>query len=203
MGDPLFHAESSARRFGGEPSDYLHIHTLMDSSKLFLADWRHRALMHNTFGIHILETLIGASFNRKSDNKAVCTRTVVSQHIMEDLGAIPTPGEFLREMPLRSWMNGISASVKNRMQNMSIEGGDDTTREAYINSVVQWRSVGVECPTKDATYFVCFQDGVVTSAKWENKNFVHTINNPVAYWAELPIGPIIPPPNHEQHEVTT
>lgn len=197
MGDPLFHAESSARRFGGEPSDYLHIHTVMDSSKLFLADWRHRALLHNTFGIHILETLIGASFNRKSDNKAVCTRTVVSQHIMEDLGAIPTPGEFLREMPLRSWMNGITTTVKTRMQNMSIEGGYDPAHEAYINSIVQWRSVSAELPTEDDTYIVCYSDGIVTSAKWENNVFCDTTNNYVAYWAPRPIGPIIPPYTHE------
>jgi hypothetical protein len=51
MGDPLKHSKSSAERFGGTADDYLHIHTLMDTSKLILAEWRHRALFQNTFGI--------------------------------------------------------------------------------------------------------------------------------------------------------
>ena len=45
---PIIHAESSARKFGGQPEDYLEIHNFMDSSKSVIADNRHRALTHNT-----------------------------------------------------------------------------------------------------------------------------------------------------------
>lgn len=44
MAKPMVHAESSARRFGGVPSDYLKVHQLLDSSKSTHADCRHRAL---------------------------------------------------------------------------------------------------------------------------------------------------------------
>lgn len=184
MGDPLNHAQSSARLFGGEPSDYLHIHTVMDSSKLFLADWRHRALLHNTFGIHVFEQLMGASFVRKSDGKEVCTRTVISQHITEDLGAIPTPGEFLREMPIKQWMAGITASAKKRMQSLTIEGHNN--QEAYITASIQW-NISLTPPENEGEYLVCSNEGGEVELGTYNGK---TWNKEVAYWARFPISPI-------------
>lgn len=59
MAHPLTHAQSSARRYGGIPEDYLPIHDLMDSSKESFPDNRHRALTHNTFFIFLLEKIFG------------------------------------------------------------------------------------------------------------------------------------------------
>ena len=59
MAHPLTHAQSSAKRYGGVPEDYLPIHDLMDSSKESFPDNRHRALTHNTFFIFLLEKIFG------------------------------------------------------------------------------------------------------------------------------------------------
>jgi hypothetical protein len=195
MGDPLKHSESSAKQFGGVADDYLHIHTVMDSSKLFLADWRHRALLHNTFGIHIFEQLLGASFTRKSDGVAVCTRTVISQHIMEDLGAIPTPGEFLREMPLKRWMAGINSKTKLRMQTLTIDG--DGNKEACIPSAIEWQLTKNVLPQKENYYLVTIAGtGSVgymkysPTAGWSNTEGKTFKVDFIEYWAELPLHPI-------------
>lgn len=45
MAHPLHHAESSARKFGGVPNDYQHVHDWFDSSKEHLALFTHRALI--------------------------------------------------------------------------------------------------------------------------------------------------------------
>ncbi len=189
MGDPLKHAMSSARLFGGEPEDYLHVHTVMDSSKLFLADWRHRALLHNTFGIHVFEQLIGASFKRKSDGVSVCTRTVISQHIMEDLGAIPTAGEFLRDMPLRQWMAGISAKQKVIMQNLTIEGNG--AQEAYIKTEIKWVLPKTR-PECSGTYLVSHKDGSVFFSSYysSTQRWTNIKEEDLAYWADSPISPV-------------
>lgn len=42
MAHPLKHTQSSVKRFGGKPEDYLAIHNWFDESKAFLADFRHR-----------------------------------------------------------------------------------------------------------------------------------------------------------------
>lgn len=202
MGDPLQHAKSSAVTFGGLADDYIRIHMIMDSSKLFLADWRHRALLHNTFGIHLFETLLGPSFMRPSDGVAVCTRTVVSQHIMEDLKAIPTPGEFLREMPLRPWMAGISPSNKKRMQEMTIDGNPSEAMEGKVctGGVVWSLATSYEPPSIPGchvtAYLVQYTDELRRVAEFNTDTklwydtYTKTVINPPLYWAPMPLGPI-------------
>jgi len=129
MGDILFHCGSSARRFGGVPDDYVPIHKFLDQTKLYLADWRHRALLHTTFGIALCEQFFGDLYRRPSDGVLVSTRAVAEQHILEDLNAIPTPAEFLREMPLRRWMNGITPEQKRRMQQLTMEENEKDNDE--------------------------------------------------------------------------
>ena len=120
MGNVQFHSESSARRFGGTPEDYVAIHKFLDQSKLYLADWRHRALLHTTFGVALCEQFFGDLYRRPSDGGTVATRTVAEVHILEDMKAILTPADFLREMPIRGWMNGLTACQKRAAQSFRI-----------------------------------------------------------------------------------
>ena len=51
MAKAWVHACSSAKRFGGEPEDYLPIHNHLDSTKGIVADNRHRFITHNAWYI--------------------------------------------------------------------------------------------------------------------------------------------------------
>jgi hypothetical protein len=126
MSDLLKHARSSALKFGGQPADYLRLHEFLDCSKLFLGDWRHRALLHTTFGVYLAEKWVfGHAYRRESDGEEVATRSLVEQHLIEDLNALLTPAEFLREMPVRLWMNGLTARQRERMRNLTIQDEAD------------------------------------------------------------------------------
>lgn len=111
MAKPIFHAESSARRFGGQPVDYLPIHDLMDSSKGAFPDNRHRAMTHNSWFIStIIEKVFGHYLTVTLPSgltKKVSTREVAEQHVLEDYAGrfIPTPQDFLALVPLQDWMN--------------------------------------------------------------------------------------------------
>jgi len=59
MAHSYHHAVSSARRFGGDPEDYQELHSFMDSTKATWADQRHRAVLHNSFGIFLTEEIFG------------------------------------------------------------------------------------------------------------------------------------------------
>ena len=59
MAHPLHHAESSARKFGGVPSDYQSIHNWFDASKEHLALFTHRALRHHAQGLFEAERAFG------------------------------------------------------------------------------------------------------------------------------------------------
>lgn len=59
MAHSYHHAVSSARRFGGEADEYLELHSFMDSTKAAWGDQRHRAVLHNSFGIYLTEEIFG------------------------------------------------------------------------------------------------------------------------------------------------
>jgi len=210
MGDPLEHAKSSAEKFGGEASDYIEIHKIMDSSKLFLADWRHRSVLHNTFGIYLMEEyIIGPSFTRESDGEEVCTRTVCTQHIMEDLNMVPTLGEFLREMPLRRWMQQANPDEIRRMKEHSISDEAQALtpvlrHDRYadrVQSTVVWRN---DTPPVTGYYLV---DSSCSSAAGQPVLWYDNDETPTwhlepggefvepeffpRYWAKVPVDPIL------------
>jgi hypothetical protein len=106
------HAESSARRFGGEPGDYLAIHEKMDETKSAHAEVSHRIVFHSAYGIYLVEALSGRTL-RTSAGKIVCVRDVAEQHVLEDLGFIPSLSHWLDRVPVEPWMMGLrTRSVK-------------------------------------------------------------------------------------------
>lgn len=130
MAHPMTHAESSARRYGGVPEDYLPIHDLMDSSKSAFPDNRHRALTHNNWFFFIVERVFGHEipltctkcngqgfFEFPGNECSAClglgtkgkakTRYICEQHVLEDFGNkyIPTVSDYLEGMEFQPWFN--------------------------------------------------------------------------------------------------
>jgi hypothetical protein len=103
MAHPLLHAKSSARKYGGKPDDYLAIHNWFDESKSYMGDVRHRALRHHAEGIFLCEKLFGVSITN-SDGREVPVRFIGEQHVIEDLGRIPSVSDWLSEMLMKAWM---------------------------------------------------------------------------------------------------
>lgn len=131
MAHPWYHAVSSARRQGGVPEDYLELHSWFDQTKSLVPDVRHRALLHNAFGIFLAEQVFGPTITlstcgrcgkpesehpwREDDlllpkeclefkPKVVPTRLIGEQHVREDLGMIPTAEHWLTNLKVEPWM---------------------------------------------------------------------------------------------------
>lgn len=96
---PLTHARNSARRFGGAPEDYLDIHVWFDQTKLHVPDLRHRNVLHNGFGIGLCEERFGLA-RTNSGGKTYAVRQVAEQHVIEDIGFIPSLAQCLEAMPV-------------------------------------------------------------------------------------------------------
>ncbi len=106
MSKPWIHAESSAKRYGGKPEDYIEIHNLMDSSKAVIADSRHRALTHNSWFVGtILEKIFGTTITN-SAGRQISVRDIGEQHVLEDFGNrfIPSGQDYLAEIEFQDWM---------------------------------------------------------------------------------------------------
>jgi hypothetical protein len=108
---PIHHAQSSVKKFGGEVDDYLEIHQWFDGSKEHMADFRHRALRHHSVGIFEAEREFGIVITN-SDGRQVPVRFIGEQHVIEDLGRIPTLSEWLGHIQPESWMFGVQRHGK-------------------------------------------------------------------------------------------
>lgn len=117
MAHPYEHSRSSARKYGGVPEDYLELHNFFDQTKAHVPDSRHRLILHNSFGIFLLEQVFGEVFTRKSDGKTVRTRIIGEQHIMEDFGGyIPTLVEILNHFSLEPWMGRKAVPISELLK---------------------------------------------------------------------------------------
>lgn len=115
---PYHHAISSARKFGGNPVDYQHIHDWFDESKMFFADYRHRALRHHAEGIFMAEKIFGVTITN-SAGKEVPVRYVGEQHVREDLGRIPSVQDWFSRIDGERWMRPKPHEVDDDIYEMS------------------------------------------------------------------------------------
>jgi len=106
------HAVSAARKWGGNPEDYIEIETFIDSSKAILGDVRHRAVYHHTEGVFLCERIFGhvITVSKKNGHGTVDVpvRLIAERHIKEDLGWIPSPADYLKRIDIQQndWMSG-------------------------------------------------------------------------------------------------
>lgn len=100
-----YHAKSAARKWGGEPEDYLAIEEFIDSSKQVIGDVRHRAMYHHTLGVFLAERIFGKTITT-SAGKQIPVRLIAERHILEDLGWLPSPADYINGMPIHAWMSG-------------------------------------------------------------------------------------------------
>ena len=102
---PYLHANTDVKVFGGVREDYIDIHEFIDSSYHCLPDVRHRALLHNQFGLMMVEKLFG-QVRKNSDGRDYSPRQIAERHILQDLGMIPTVEAYFNNMKLQPWMSG-------------------------------------------------------------------------------------------------
>lgn len=102
---PYLHSLSSVHKFGGTPNDYQEIHDFLDSTKAHHADMRHRAILHNSYGIYLAERIFGINI-MISTGKLVSVRDVAERHVIEDLGRIPSITDYLNWMEFPHWLGG-------------------------------------------------------------------------------------------------
>ncbi len=102
---PFLHSKIHVKKYGGVPEDYADIDDFLDSSKQAVADVRHRAILHSAFGCFIVEKVFGRT-RINSEGKEYSPRDIAENHIIQDLGFIPTMEHYLNNLTLQPWMSG-------------------------------------------------------------------------------------------------
>ncbi|MEJ7860469.1 MAG: hypothetical protein WKF90_02415 [Pyrinomonadaceae bacterium] len=94
---PLQHAQISRKTHGGYWQDYIALHSFLDSSKAACAHFKHRFLLHHLEGIELGARIYGASVVN-SENKAIETRRILTEHLIEDVGRIVSVEDWARDL---------------------------------------------------------------------------------------------------------
>lgn len=103
------HAQSAAKKWGGTPEDYIEIEEFIDSSKRIIGDIRHRSVYHHSEGVWLCQMVFGRTLTittQHDTEKVVPVRLVAERHILEDLGWLPSPADYIKGMPIEPWMSG-------------------------------------------------------------------------------------------------
>jgi len=110
MANPMIHARSSVKRWGGKVEDYIQLHELIDSPKATMNNNTSRFLTHNTwFAYNIIPKVFGYNIVN-SEGRSVDTVDIAMLHILEDfrMRFVPTPQDYLKHMEVQAWMcNGV------------------------------------------------------------------------------------------------
>lgn len=109
---PYDHAVKSIKRYGGKVSDYAPIHEFLDMTKAAHPDVRHRAILHNSMGPYIAVRVFGEQITN-SDGKVCDVRQICEDHIIEDMGRIPTVSWYLDKIPMNN-IGGFAYSSNGR-----------------------------------------------------------------------------------------
>jgi hypothetical protein len=106
----IAHAKSAARKWGGDWERYIEIEEFIDSSKKIIGDVRHRSVYHHTEGVWLCQRIFGRELTIPKANGfgfvQVPVRLIAEQHILEDLGWLPSPADYIKGMPIEKWMSG-------------------------------------------------------------------------------------------------
>ena len=114
---PTIHAQLSARKYGGDWQEYLPIHEWFDQTKAHIPDMRHRAILHSSFGIYLCTQVHGDWFEN-STGRVISVRDIGEEHIIQDMGFIPTVQDYLDGrngepgMPMHPWLGGLPSTTR-------------------------------------------------------------------------------------------
>jgi hypothetical protein len=116
---PFDHAQLSVKKYGGTENDYQKIHDFFDQTKAHHADMRHRAILHNSWGIFLCEQFFGTTITN-SDGHEISVRDIAEDHVLQDLGRIPSLDEMINLIPITE----IDKLSKNETKNRKLSFND-------------------------------------------------------------------------------
>lgn len=113
-----YHSISSANAFGGNPEDYHKLHQWLDRGRVGTDKILHRMLAHHTQGIADAVALFGDTITN-SKGRNVPTSLLASQHVMEDLGFVPTLDHYIELLRCPRWASKPARLLHSKLTSPS------------------------------------------------------------------------------------
>lgn len=116
-----YHSVSSVNSFGGAPEDYHELHRWMDRSRSGTDKLLHRMLAHHTQGIQDAVALFGDTITN-SKGRQVPTSLLAHQHVVEDLGFVPTLDHYIELLHCPRWASKPARLLHSKLT-LSLDDG--------------------------------------------------------------------------------
>lgn len=129
---PLQHAQISAKTYGGSWTDYIEVHSFLDSSKAACAHFKHRFLLHHAEGIELGVKIFGETICN-GERREVSTRNILTEHLIEDVGRVVAVEDWARSLLPNSSNSFYKLLAKKREQieTRAVNGEGELLFEAF------------------------------------------------------------------------
>lgn len=129
---PLQHAQISAKTHGGSWADYIEAHGFLDSSKAACAHFKHRFLLHHREGIELGVRIFGETI-LNGEGRAISTKKVLTEHLIEDVGRIVSVEDWARSLlpDLDCSFYKQLAKKREQIETSAIRGESELLSEAF------------------------------------------------------------------------
>lgn len=97
---------------------------------------------HNGFGIFQAQAQFGMVIARPSDGELVPVRLIGEQHVLEDLGRIPTLAQCLEWLPMERWMSKAARRLSAELK-LDVTAADAERRAAEAIGELAESTTGV------------------------------------------------------------
>jgi len=102
--NPVHHARSASRRFGGSWQDFVQFHSFFDQSKAAFPSVQHRIFLHtDDLGRALAKRVFGETLAVPGTD-GISVDKLVDQHIREDLGTRIRLDDWLAQMRVPRWI---------------------------------------------------------------------------------------------------
>lgn len=118
-----YHSVSSCNAFGGKPEDYHELHRWLDRGRAGTDRLLHRMLAHHTQGIADAVALFGDTITN-SQGRQVPTSLLAHQHVVEDLGFVPTLEHYLELLHCPRWASKPARLLHSKLTLEPAEAGE-------------------------------------------------------------------------------
>ena len=137
---------NSAKKFGGKPSDYHSVHSLIMDLCTTTSSLSGRAAVHcREFMAFVLSHLLGRSTLTNTEEVTVSVQEIGEEHLRFLYGFVPTKARWRNAKIYEEWFDGVDGCLRNYSRNPGIEtprnpaGG--TARKNRRGSAVESRQV--------------------------------------------------------------
>jgi hypothetical protein len=110
----LEHSQIDSKEYGIDINFFIPIHDFMESSYYSCSDIKHNVILHNSFGLNLVEKVFGPYIIH--NNVSISPVEIAKRHIRREFNEIPSLSDVLNNLNIVEWMSGTLKSNRRKIR---------------------------------------------------------------------------------------